>query len=207
MNIFLEGFFLGLAYAMPIGPQNLFVIESALFEQLKKSYVTAAIISIVDVSLGLLCLFGVGQLFHQNQFICLSFFLIGSIFLFYLATKLILTKGLPITIKRQSLCLKTIIKNSLFLTLLNPQAIIDGSLLLGSYRAALADQDLFCFSYGTMLASPLWFFSLTTIIRLVKKKLPEKIIQWIHVLCSIALYYFSVHLLLIFFRSLLNENN
>lgn len=198
MNIFLYGFFLGLAYAMPIGSQNVFVIGSALSQKLPRSYVTAAVVSIVDVILGLTCLLGVGELLIQYNVIHMACFFIGAIFLFYLATQLILIKEMNFEITGKSLNFKKIVQNCVLLTWLNPQAIIDGSLLFGTYRAALSSNELLTFSCGIILASPLWFFSLTTIVGYFGQKMSKKAIRNINIVCAIMLYLLAINLLFLF---------
>lgn len=198
MHIFLDGFFLGLAYAMPIGSQNVFVIGSALSQKLPQSYVTAAVVSIVDMILGLACLLGVGKLLIQYNVIRMACFFIGAFFLFYLATQLILTKEMNFEITGKSLNFKKIVQNCVLLTWLNPQAIIDGSLLFGTYRAALSSNELLTFSCGIILASPLWFFSLTTMVGYFGQKMSKKAIRNINIVCAIMLYLLAINLLFLF---------
>ena len=60
--IYLQGFSLGFAYVAPIGMQNLFVINSAMSQKLKRAMATALIVIFWDISLGLACFLGVGAL-------------------------------------------------------------------------------------------------------------------------------------------------
>ena len=62
MAIYLRGLMMGLAYVAPIGTQNLFVINTAVTQQRKKAFATAAIVAFFDISLSLACFFGVGAL-------------------------------------------------------------------------------------------------------------------------------------------------
>lgn len=198
MNILFEGFLLGLAYAMPIGSQNVFVIGSALAQKLPRSYITAAVVSIVDIILGIACLLGVGELLIQYSIMRIACFFVGAIFLFYLATQLILTKEMNFEITGKSLNLKNIVRSSVLLTWLNPHAIIDASLLFGTYRAALSSHELLTFSCGIILASPLWFFSLTTVVGYFGQKISKNAIRNINIVCAIMLYLFAINLLVLF---------
>ena len=60
MNIYLQGLTMGLAYVAPIGLQNLFVINSALTQRRSRVYLTALIVILWDVSLGVSCFLGAG---------------------------------------------------------------------------------------------------------------------------------------------------
>ena len=62
MNIYLQGLTMGLAYVAPIGLQNLFVINSALTQRRSRVYLTALIVILWDVSLGVSCFLGAGAL-------------------------------------------------------------------------------------------------------------------------------------------------
>lgn len=62
ISVYLQGLSLGLAYVAPIGMQNLFVINSAMSQKLKRAIATALIVIFWDISLGLSCFFGVGAL-------------------------------------------------------------------------------------------------------------------------------------------------
>ena len=54
---FFQGLTLGLAYVAPIGMQNLFVIDSALTKPRRRALLTALIVLFFDVSLSLSCFF------------------------------------------------------------------------------------------------------------------------------------------------------
>lgn len=60
MHIYLQGLTMGLAYVAPIGLQNLFVINSALTQKRTRVYLTALIVILWDVSLGIACFLGAG---------------------------------------------------------------------------------------------------------------------------------------------------
>ena len=62
MRIYLQGLTMGLAYVAPIGLQNLFVINSALTQRRSRVYLTALIVILWDVSLGVSCFLGAGAL-------------------------------------------------------------------------------------------------------------------------------------------------
>nr|WP_294682156.1 hypothetical protein [uncultured Anaerotignum sp.] len=62
MSVYLQGLSLGLAYVAPIGMQNLFVVNSAMSQKLKRAIATALIVIFWDISLGISCFFGIGVL-------------------------------------------------------------------------------------------------------------------------------------------------
>ncbi len=67
--IYLQGLSLGLVYVAPISMQNLFVINSAMSQKLRRAIATALIVVFWDVSLGLACFLGVGALLEALPWI------------------------------------------------------------------------------------------------------------------------------------------
>jgi len=79
-------------------------------------------------------------------------------------------------------------------TWLNPQAIIDGSLLLGGMRAALPVESSSYFILGVCLASFIWFNTLATIISLLKSKFNVKAIRIINLVCGVIIIFYGLKL-------------
>lgn len=65
MMVFLQGLMMGLIYVAPIGMQNIFVINSALNNGLRRAILTAFIVIFFDVTLALACFFGIGVLIER----------------------------------------------------------------------------------------------------------------------------------------------
>ena len=55
MGAFLQGFTVGLAYVMPIGAQNIFVINTALTHKASYRWMTSFIVIFFDVTISLAC--------------------------------------------------------------------------------------------------------------------------------------------------------
>lgn len=53
MGFFLQGLTMGFAYVAPIGLQNIFVINSALTNTLRRALLTAVIVMFFDMTLAL----------------------------------------------------------------------------------------------------------------------------------------------------------
>jgi len=79
-------------------------------------------------------------------------------------------------------------------TWLNPQALIDGSLLLGGFRAALSTEASNLFIIGVCGASFLWFGGLTTVVSVFKNNFNYKVIRWINIICGGIIIYFGLKL-------------
>ena len=128
---------MGLAYVAPIGVQNLFVIHAALTFPRRRALATAAIVIFFDVSLALACFFGVGAVMEAFPKVRLVVLLVGSLVVLAIGVGLLRSKvgqeegtPLPNTIPK-------IIATACLVTWCNPQALIDGTMMLGAFRATL----------------------------------------------------------------------
>lgn len=84
---------------------------------------------------------------------------------------------------------------------LNPQAILDGTLLLGAFRASLPGTAGDIFLIGVMISSFIWFNSLTTIFNLLKAKINLRILVMINRVCGVIMIGYGVRLLWAFVQS------
>ena len=164
MLAYLQGLSLGLAYVAPIGVQNLFVINAGLSQPRAAAYRTALIVIFFDVTLALAGFFGIGALIEHSELIRKGVLLAGSLVVMYMGLRLMLSREVAGPAINVNIPLMKTIGMACVVTWFNPQAIIDVSLLLGSFRVALPPEESGLFLWGVVCASCLWFLSLTTII-------------------------------------------
>ncbi|MTI66359.1 MAG: amino acid transporter [Firmicutes bacterium] len=190
----LQGFLLGLAYVAPIGMQNLYVINTAIKGDKIKTYKVALITIFFDILLALSCFLGVGYIIKNIPILKAIILLLGSFIIIYIGINLIkssseLNKEVNINeplIKIIGICFSV--------TWLNPQALIDGALLLGGYRASIPESMSKIFIIGFCSASFLWFLTLSTITLKLRTKLNENILKGINISCGIILILFGIKL-------------
>jgi L-lysine exporter family protein LysE/ArgO len=155
----------------------------------------------MDISLGISCFVGIGFLINSSVYLKNIIQGIGSLFLLYIGIKLFLTKSNAIN--KDKLNNQNHIKmmrDVFIVTWLNPQAILDGSILFGSFRASLPPPGVISFIIGICLASTLWFLILTTLIGSTKKVMTNNILSHINKLCGLTLIYFGIEMLLNFLK-------
>ena len=135
----IQGLLLGFAYVAPIGTQNIFVINTAIHKNRLKAYQVAFITIFFDISLAISCFLGVGAIMERFQLLKMIILLLGSIAVIYIGVGLL--RQVPKTQSEETVDVNKstikIIWTCFAVTWLNPQAIIDGSLLLGGMRATL----------------------------------------------------------------------
>lgn len=195
ISIYLQGLSLGLAYVAPIGMQNLFIINSAMRQKLGQAVATALIVIFWDVSLGLACFLGVGALMEalpwlQKIILGAGGLLVISIGVGLLRTKADLTGG-----EDTPKPLWKTVSSAFIVTWLNPQALIDGTLMLGAFRASLPTGGDPYFITGFASASFLWFNCLAVAVHLLGSKINGKVLTWLNRVCGAVIILYGVKLL------------
>lgn len=156
---------MGLAYLAPIGAQNLFVINTALTAPLGIALVTAGIVAFFDISLALACFWGIGLVIEHSLLLQKALLGGGGLILIYLAWQLLHAQVQTDTSAYSQPTLWQTATLAFTVTWFNPQAVIDGTLMLGAFRSSLPADTASLFISGVAAASCLWFFGLTGIFK------------------------------------------
>ena len=195
MDIYLQGLTMGLAYVAPIGLQNLFVINTALTQPKHRVYLTARIVIFFDVTLGMACFFGVGAIMSALPLLEKAILLVGSVIVIWIGIGLVRAHDTMDTSTKVDIPILKVISTACVVTWFNPQAIIDGTMMLGAFKATLpAGMDMF-FVGGFASASVLWFTGISTIISLFSAKFTDKTLRVINVICGCVIIFYGFKLL------------
>lgn len=201
-KFFLQGLTLGLAYVAPIGMQNLYVINTAATMNKLRAYQVAFITIFFDISLAMACFFGIGVVLENVPVLKNIVLAVGSIAVIYIGISLIRSSPSISNDIDVNKSLLKIVSVCFAVTWLNPQAIIDGTLLLGGFRASLPSTASKLFIFGVACASFTWFTSLATLISNFKKMLNEKILKYINVICGSVIIFYGIKLGYTFIKGL-----
>ena len=200
MNVYLQGLTMGLAYVAPIGLQNLFVINSALTQKRSRVYLTALIVIFWDISLGVSCFLGAGALMQalpwlQKVILCVGGLIVVWIGIGLLRSRASLEGGRDVNVPVWKL-----VTSAFVVTWLNPQAIIDGTMMLGAFRATLPAGGDVPFIGGFGSASILWFFTVSTVVSILGSKFNEKVLNIINKVCGAVIIFYGCKLLYSFIK-------
>jgi L-lysine exporter family protein LysE/ArgO len=195
-NYFLQGIVVGLAYLAPIGMQNIYLINTAAQETRKKTLVVAFIIIFFDISLALACFFGIGMLINTWPVLQGIILLFGSVLVICIGLALI--RSLPQISEEEGGAAGSSLVNIIWICFaiawLNPQAIIDGSLLLGGIYASLPRGMSIYFIFGVCISSCLWFLSLAAITAQFRHKLDTAVLRGINIVCGLIIVFYGIKL-------------
>jgi len=201
-HVFLSGLLFGLAYVAPLGMQNVYVINNGINLSKRRAYLAAFIVAFFDIILALGCFFGIGALLTRFDLLRIVFLLVGSLVMAFIGIKLVFTKKEIEYGDYKKQTVLGIFFTAMIVTWFNPQAVIDGSLILGSFRSTLNINESYSFIYGVSLASISWFIVVTSIVSTLKKVINNKVIKVINIVCGLILIVFSVKFLIEVFEHL-----
>lgn len=203
MNIFLQGLTMGLAYVAPIGMQNLFVINSALTNKRKRALLTALIVIFFDITLSLACFFGIGTIMQKFKWLQMVILCVGSLIVIYIGISLLRAKTQNLEKNQPTMSIKKTISSACVVTWFNPQAIIDGTMMLSAFHVTLAAGQETPFITGVACASFSWFIGLTFLISLISSKFNAKVMRWINIVCGVIIIGYGIKLFVSFVQMLL----
>ncbi len=205
MDIYLQGLTMGLAYVAPIGLQNLFVINTALTQPKRRVYATAFIVIFFDVTLGLACFFGIGAIMSSSKWLEMIILAIGSLIVIWIGLGLVRSKDDTLEGgKDVNVPIIKVITTACVVTWFNPQALIDGSMMLGAFKATLPAGTDFLFVGGFASASILWFLTVSTVISLFSAKFTDKTLRIINIICGAIIIFYGFKLLWNFIQLIIN---
>lgn len=175
MLIFLQGFGLGAALIIPIGPQNTLVLNLGL----RKQFVVfaASFCVLIDALLILCGLFGGSHLLSQSPLAIQMITWSGAAFLFYFgyrALKEIISSKPQDGQQLLAITPKQVVTSLLAVSLLNPHVWLDTFVVLGSLGSQLIARDRIIFALGAITASFLWFYLLAILARALTPLLNNK---------------------------------
>lgn len=194
MDFYLQGLALGLAYVAPIGMQNLFVINSALTQTRLRALVTALIVIFFDVTLALACFFGIGLVMQKYPPVQLGILLLGGLVVVYIGVSLLKSSVRQIGGAQQMQLGKTVWA-ACVVTWFNAQAVIDGTMLLGAFKASMTEAQSLHFLFGVLSASCLWFITLAMVVSLAGSLVTPRVLGVINKICGAVIAVYGLRLL------------
>lgn len=194
MDFYLQGLALGLAYVAPIGMQNLFVINSALTQTRLRALVTALIVIFFDVTLALACFFGIGLVMQKYPPVQLGILLLGGLVVVYIGVSLLKSSVRQIGGAQQMPLGKTMWA-ACVVTWFNAQAVIDGTMLLGAFKASMTEAQSLHFLFGVLSASCLWFVTLAMVVSLAGSLVTPRVLGLINKICGTVIAVYGLRLL------------
>lgn len=201
MGLYLQGLAIGLAYVAPIGMQNLFVINAALTQPRRRLAPIVLVVIFFDIALMLACFFGIGALVERLPLLQTIVLAAGGLVVSWIGVGLIRERPSMDQSVDMDIPLARIAAKAFVVTWLNPQALIDGTLLYGSFRVGHPGADSTLLVLGSATASCLWFSGVTLLISLFSARFNDRVLRIINIVCGSVILVYGLRLILQFIQS------
>lgn len=197
MLALLSGMAIGFAFIAPIGMQNLYVFNNAMNNTWKRALLYVGFVWFADATFSLAAYFGMGALINSNELLKLIVMLLGGLLVLYIGWAIFRSaNSVEMGAKGTSLTPKAALMSAFIVTWANPQALVDGSLMLGATRAKLAEADVWPFIIGVLMATATWFIFITLLVNMFKNKLTKKAFVWVNIVSGFIVMAYGVYLLI-----------
>lgn len=154
----------------------------------------SAIVAFFDVALSVACFYGMGAVMSSSIWLELALIFVGSIVVIIMGTKILKSSDNTELNANVEIPIKKVIATSCIVTWFNPQAIIDGSMLLGASKAAIPPEYGTAFIISCAAASAFWCFFMPSVVYHFKFKFSNKVLRIISIVCGIFIVVYGCKL-------------
>lgn len=195
--IYLRGILVGFAFVAPIGMQNIYMFNNALSNKMSKALLYNFLVWFCDALFSFAAFYGIGALISANEIVKIIVMIIGGVLTSYIGFNIIRSaKQTAIGSNRKKQTLKQALMTALIVSWGNPQAMIDGTMMLGASRATLTFEQSILFITGVVTASFIWDHGITIGFNLLRDKLPKKFLLAINLISGIIVAVYGLYLIL-----------
>lgn len=195
--IYLRGILVGFAFVAPIGMQNIYMFNNALSNKMSKALLYNFLVWFCDALFSFAAFYGIGALISANEIVKIIVMIIGGSLTSYIGFNIIRSaKQTAIGSDQKKQTLKQALMTALIVSWGNPQAMIDGTMMLGASRATLTFEQSILFITGVVTASFIWDHGITIGFNLLRDKLPKKFLLAINLISGIIVAIYGLYLIL-----------
>lgn len=195
--IYLRGILVGFAFVAPIGMQNIYMFNNALSNKMSKALLYNFLVWFCDALFSFVAFYGIGALISANEVVKIIVMLIGGALTSYIGFNIVRSaKQTAIGSDSKKQTLKQALMTALIVSWGNPQAMIDGTMMLGASRATLTFEQSILFITGVITASFIWDHGITIGFNLLRDKLPKKFLLAINLISGIIVAVYGLYLIL-----------
>ena len=195
--IYLRGILVGFAFVAPIGMQNIYMFNNALSNKMSKALLYNFLVWFCDALFSFAAFYGIGALISANEIVKIIVMLIGGALTSYIGFNIVRSaKQTAIGSDSKKQTLKQALMTALIVSWGNPQAMIDGTMMLGASRATLTFEQSILFITGVVTASFIWDHGITIGFNLLRDKLPKKFLLAINLISGIIVAIYGLYLIL-----------
>ena len=170
---------------------------NALSNKMSKALLYNFLVWFCDALFSFAAFYGIGALISANEIVKIIVMLVGGALTSYIGFNIIRSaKQTAIGSDSKKQTLKQALMTALIVSWGNPQAMIDGTMMLGASRATLTFEQSILFITGVVTASFIWDHGITIGFNLLRDKLPKKFLLAINLISGIIVAVYGLYLIL-----------
>lgn len=158
----------------------------------------ALIVIFFDVTMAFACFFGAGAAVSRFKWLQSAILFVESLIVLWIGFGLIRSKPDGGGAADCDFSIGKAIYTACVVTWFNPQAIIDGTMMLGAFYVTFTREEAAAFIAGVAAASCLWFSSVTLALSFFRDSFSIRLLRWINVLCGAVIIFYGAKLFLDF---------
>lgn len=198
MLFWLQGFTLGAALILPLGPQNTLVLNQGILRQ--HALTAATFCTLSDMLLIGAGIFGGSALLQHSTLAMQLITWAGVLFLLWYGWGTLRQVFTPLSATEEEIAPSRqrlrLLLTLMAVTWLNPHVYLDTFVVLGSLGSQVPPEQRLWFAAGAMSASLLWFYALALLAGGLSHWLRRpRARQAIHLLVAIMMFWLAFHLL------------
>ncbi len=183
MIYFLNGLFIGVAIAAPVGPIGLVCIRQTIKGGMRLGFASGLGAACADTFYGIVAAFGISTLSptllpYEN-----TLDIVGGIFLIFIGVSNLLSKIPDKSIHLPKKMAGGAFTSTFFLTLTNPMTTFAFAAIFSAFGIIEGEQSIlssFFLVLGVFLGSTAWWFALSSLISWMRHKVSNKVLLWIN---------------------------
>ena len=176
--------------------QNLYVFNNAVNNTLQRAMLYVLFVWLADSSFSIVAYFGMGAIINSNDLLKLIVMILGGALVIYIGWTILRSANqVSLDASGNKLSMGKAFATAFIVTWANPQALVDGSLMLGATRAKLPDADVWPFIIGVLIATALWFTIVTVVVNRLKNRLSKRAFVIVNVVSGLIMLGYGLYFL------------
>ncbi|MDR3646851.1 MAG: LysE family transporter [Candidatus Babeliales bacterium] len=205
MSLFLAGVLIGFSVAVPVGPIGILCIQRTFLRGQLSGIFTGLGVACADAVYGSVAAFGLSFVYNFIEKQQLIIRILGALLLLIIGLKNLLTKEFKSPAINEPLKTDYIsnlfnsYSSAFFITLTNPLTLFLFTGILSWLNIDIDQETAFnsaSLVFGIFLGSFLWFFILSSLVVMFKKRFSFSYLKWMNIISGLAIILFAVMILL-----------
>lgn len=194
---YLQGLLIGLAFVAPIGMQNIYVFNNGLSYKMSRALLYTFFVWFFDVLFCFAAFYGIGAIISKNHLVKVIVMILGGVLTVYIGYGIIRSANQrALTSDDNRISVRQAIMSAIVVSWANPQALIDGTMMLGASRGTLTTAESIFFIIGVITSSFIWDMGMTSAFNILRHRMPSKLLVGINLVSGIIVLCYGIFLII-----------